>query len=118
MKQYRETFNDGFLQYGYKVTERSPTGKRIGDSFVPDGKLAYKLMSAREQDHQLAGTMNSRLDLKVKTLLPPSMESMKRKSNLKALIDQTEYDVITIDRDKTRRYLFFYLQEVGGFDGE
>ncbi|KMM38600.1 hypothetical protein [Guptibacillus hwajinpoensis] len=126
-----ETFNDGFLYYGFQSVQRSSEGKRIGETYQQKGKLAFRLMSARDQDFQLAGTMSSRLDLKVKTKLPPSaqesstipssfFESYKnlRKSNIKIRIGTMEYDVITVDFDTSRRYLFFYLQEVGGFRDE
>lgn len=113
MKPYRETFNDGFLQYGHKQTQRSATGKRIGEAvFKPDGKLAYKEMSCRDSDYQMAEIMGASLDLKVKTLCPPSLKKMN-KNKFDVVIDSIEYDVIKVDSDSSRLYLFFYLQKVG-----
>ncbi|TLS37741.1 phage head closure protein [Pseudalkalibacillus caeni] len=112
MKSYRETFNDGFLQYGHNSVQRSANGKRIGESFLAEGKLAFKEMSARESDFELAGTMGSSLDLKVKTRFPPSFRNIK-KSGLKVVIESVEYDVIKADVDRNNNYLYFYLQEVG-----
>jgi SPP1 family predicted phage head-tail adaptor len=113
MKNYRETFNDGFLQYGHKLTQRSENRKRIGESFTAEGKLAFKEMSCRDSDYQMAGLMGASLDLKVKTLYPPSFRSIK-KSKLKVIVSGAEYDVIKVDSDSAKNYLFFYLQEVGG----
>jgi SPP1 family predicted phage head-tail adaptor len=115
MKRYRETFNDGFLQYGRKVTKRSETGKRIGEVFQPEGKLAFKEMSCRDSDYQLAGLMGVSLDLKVKTPYPPFFRNIN-KSKLNVVIEGVEYDVIKADSDANKNYLYFYLQEVGVID--
>ncbi|MBC6973049.1 phage head closure protein [Bacillus sp. Xin] len=111
IKDYRETFNDGFFQYGYKKTERSENGKRIGEVFQPEGRLAYKEMSIRDSDYQIVGVLTTGLDYKVKTLYPPSFKKIN-KNKLKVLIDGIEYDVIKADSDSNKRYLFFYLQQV------
>lgn len=111
MKQHRETFNDGFLVYGQKTTERK-NGKRIGDKFEPIGRLAYKEMSCRDSDYQMAAIGSSSLDIKIKTPYPPSL--MKRnKSKLTIVIDQVEYEVLKADPDYSKSHLYFYLQEVG-----
>ncbi|SFA50937.1 phage head-tail adaptor, putative, SPP1 family [Parageobacillus thermantarcticus] len=113
VKPYRETFNDGFLSYGHKQTQRSATGKRIGEAFTEEGKLAFKEMSCRDQDYHMAGIMGASLDRKVKTLYPPSFRTIN-KNKLKVVIDNIEYDVITVDSDGM--YLYFYLQEVGAIN--
>lgn len=110
VKPYRETFNDGFLSYGHKQTQRTQNGKRIGDVFMEKGKLAFQEMSCRDQDYQMTGIMGASLDRKVKTLYPPSFRTIN-KNKLKVVINNIEYDVITVDSD--RMYLYFYLQEVG-----
>lgn len=110
--RYRETLNDGFLQYGSKQTQRSTSGKRIGDTFSAQGKLAFKEMSARESDYQLIGTLGAKLDRKVKTLYPPSFRNIN-KSKLKVVIQSVEYDVVRVDPDNGNQFLYFYLQEVG-----
>jgi hypothetical protein len=112
MKPHRETFNDGFIQYGYSKTKRSETGKKIGELFSPSGRLAYKELSCRDRDYELAGSLNSRLDRKIKTPAPPSFRNQS-KSNLKVVIEEEEFDVIEVDSDPGRRHLFFYLQKVG-----
>lgn len=112
MQPKHQTFNDGFLQYGHNLTNRSSTGKRIGESFIPKGKLAYHIMSARDEDYKYAGMMGASLDLKIMTRLPPSFRNIN-KSKLKVRIGNVEYDVLKTDRDKNGRNLYFYLQEVG-----
>lgn len=110
-KAYRETLNDGFLQYGYKKTKRSERGKRIGEEFHQEGKLAYKEMSFRDSDYRMVGVLTTGLDLKVKTLYPPSFKKIN-KNKLKVKIDEVEYDVIKVDPGSTKKYLYFYLQQV------
>lgn len=111
-----EIFNNGYLTYGHKSTKRSPTGKRIGETFIAEGKLAYKEMSCRDSDYQMVGLMDASLDLKIKTLYPPSFRNIS-KSKLKVQIDGHEFDVIKVDPDG-KEYLYFYLQEVGVIQNE
>ncbi|MFC0525779.1 phage head-tail adapter protein [Pontibacillus salicampi] len=110
-----QVFNDGFLYYGHDETQRNSTGKRIGDKFIQNGMLAYQLMDGREEDYEMANTQGNSLDLKVKTPFPPSFYNVP-KTNLKVYIEDIEYHVITVDFDRGRRFLFFYLQEVGVAD--
>ncbi|MGF3103655.1 head-tail adaptor protein [Rossellomorea sp. DUT-2] len=112
MRPHRETFNDGMMQYGYTKTTRSESGKDMGKVFSPEGKLAFKELSCRDRDYELAGALDSRLDRKIKTLSPPLFRKQSN-SNLKVAIESVEYDVIEVDSDPSRRYLFFYLQRVG-----
>ncbi|MFC6038425.1 phage head-tail adapter protein [Paenisporosarcina macmurdoensis] len=109
---YRETLNDGYLIYGKKITERTASLKKIGETFLEEGKLAFRILSARESDYQMIGAMNSSLDLKVKTLNPPKFLRIS-KNDLTVYIKNEEYDVIKADRDDDRTYLYFYLQKVG-----
>lgn len=111
-KPIHEVFNDGYLEYGHKQTQRSSTGKRIGELFTTKGQLAFKEMSCRDSDFQLVGLMGASLNLKVKTLYPPSFRQIN-KSKLKVVIAGVEYDVVNVDSDAGKNYLFFYLQEVG-----
>ncbi|MEI3605926.1 head-tail adaptor protein [Pseudogracilibacillus sp. SE30717A] len=111
MKNYRKTYNDGYLTYGTKTTKRK-NGKRIGSTFEPEGKLAFNELSIREQDYQMADMSTSKLDLKVETMYPPSFK-MKRKTKYTVVIESIEYDVIKLDTDYSKNNLYFYLQEVG-----
>jgi len=108
-----EVFNDGLLIYGHKQTQRSSTGKRIGEAFISEGTLAFKEISRRDNDFQFAGMMGASLDLKVKTQYPPSFRNVN-KAKLNVIINNIEYDVIKVDSDNLKRHLYFYLQEVGG----
>lgn len=112
-KHHKEVFNDGYLYYGHKKTTRSANKKSIGSVFTEEGKLAFKEMSARETDYTLAETLGSKLDLKVKTPYPPSFRNID-KDKLKVTIRGNEYDVIKVDPDNVNRFLYFYLQKVGG----
>lgn len=112
MRRHNDALNDGYVQYGIKETRRSGKGKRIGGQFVSQGRLAYQEMSARDEDYQLAQIMSKSLDLKIKTLYPPSLRDAK-KSKLTIVIGATEYEVLKCDPDRNRNYLYFYLQEVG-----
>ncbi|MGM9925170.1 MAG: head-tail adaptor protein [Bacillus sp. (in: firmicutes)] len=113
--RHTETFNDGYLKYGHKKSARSQTGKRTGEILTIEGKLAFQLSSMRESDFAVAGMLGAKLDMKVKTLYPPSFRTIK-KNKLKAVIDGIEYDVINVDPDNKNGHLYFYLQEVGGYD--
>jgi hypothetical protein len=110
-KPLHEVFNDGFLTYGRDATKRIE-GKRVGGQFTPEGTLAYKELSAREEDYRMADFMNASLDLKVKTMYPPPFRNIS-KTELKCVINNAKYDVIDVDRDADKRYLYFYLQKVG-----
>ncbi len=114
-KPIHNVFNDGYLTYGRTETVRSDSGKKLGELFNSSGSLAFQLMNAREEDISFANTMNTSLDLKVRTPLPPSLVK-ENKSDLKVRIDRLEYDVITVDEDSNKRFLYFYLQQIGGFD--
>lgn len=111
-QQVRETYNDGFIVYGHKETLRSGTGKRVGEDFQAVGKLAYKEVSCRDNDYQMASFMSATLDIKIKTLYPPSFRGINR-SKLKVVKDGIEFDVIKVDPDREKSCLYFYLQEVG-----
>src|SRR5699024_5141231 len=110
-KRVRKTFNDGYLEFGQRKTIRTK-GKKTGTEFRSDGKLAFNELSVREQDYQLADLSTSRIDLKVETLYPPFFKKT-RKTKMKVLIDGTEFDVIKVDSDYNKNFLYFYLQEVG-----
>lgn len=108
--------NDGFLTYGIDENIQSAKGKNIGERFNSMGRLAYQELSCRDEDYVMAQNINSSvLNLKVRTLCPPSLMKVS-KSNLKVIIDNIKYDVIKVDSDREKRYLFFYLQEVGIYE--
>lgn len=111
-KKIRDTLNDGYVAYGRRETQRSEKGKRIGEVFVAKGKLAYRELSCRESDYQMAQVMSATLDMKIQTLCPPFFKH-EQKSKLVMVKDGIEFDVIKVDTDREKMYLYFYLQEVG-----
>ncbi|MGM7637577.1 phage head closure protein [Bacillus sp. Hm123] len=111
-KRLRNTLNDGVLLYGRNTTLRSNTGKKIGTTFKQEGKLHYKEMTHREQDYRLVDALGSTLDLKVKTLYPPSFKYVQ-KTDLIIRIGDLQFEAARVDPDETRAYLYFYLQKVG-----
>lgn len=108
----RKVFNDGILIYGHNQTERSETGKKIGDVFTEEGRLHFREVSSREQDYRLVDALSSTLDLKVETRYPPHFKNVQ-KSDLIIKINKVIYEVIRVDPDETKSFLFFYLQKVG-----
>lgn len=114
LERIRETFNDGLLQFGHNETLRSPTLKRIGERFVPEGNLFFRQLSVRTDDYLQFGAMGKTLDLKVKTHLPPSLKPFDSESTIVRIIED-DYQVITFDRDS--HYLYLYLHKVGGDGG-
>lgn len=113
-KRIRKTFNDGYLHYGHRKTVRT-NGKKTGTEFISEGRLAFSELSIREQDYQVANMSTSSLDLKVETMYPPFFKRV-RKSKLKVLINDVEYDVLKVDSDYGKNFLYFYLQEVGAMN--
>lgn len=99
------------MKYGQRKTIRTE-GKKTGTKFIEEGTLAFNELSIREQDLQVASLSTSRLDLKVETLYPPFFKGI-RKSKLKVIIDDLEYDVLKVDSDYSNNFLYFYLQEAG-----
>lgn len=114
-KRIRDSLNDGFIQYGRVETRRSERGKPIGEKFMPLGRLAYQELSCRDADYEMAQTMSRVLDIKIRTLQPPTLRKSDL-SKLKVVLNGMEYDVIKADSDREKRYLYFYLQEVGAFE--
>jgi len=83
-------------------------GRKFEDAFEIEKKLFYNLMSAREQDFTLiTNVFDRKLDLKVKTYF------VRFDADLQAQIDSEIYDVIKVDRDKKKQYMYLYLQKVG-----
>lgn len=111
LKQIRETFLDGVLDYGTYQTQRSPTRKDLGKTFVSVGRLFYRKLAVRESDYLLQNQVfDQQIDLKVKTVLPPSLRTID-KQRMKVQIGADLYDIIQTDRDTS--YLYFYLHKIG-----
>lgn len=114
-ERIREVFNDGVLLYGKYKTLRSDSRKVIGKEFIKEGHLYYKEMSVRDSDYLKFGSMGSTLNMKVKTLMPPSLRRID-KASLIVRIDGDDFTIIDTDRDKN--YLYFYLHKTDGDSNE
>lgn len=110
-KPIHETFNDGYITIGETKIERNDRGKRIGEQFTAVVDLAFTIKNAREEDYELAHTLGASLDLKIKTRFPPDFQTI-RKSKFSGYIEDQFFDVIKVDWDSSKRYLYLYLQEV------
>lgn len=110
-----EVFNDGFFEYGQLITQRSSTKKAIGKVFQSEiNPIAFKYLSVRDSDYQMADTMNVQLDLKIKSYYFALNELTKSGRVIK--LDGKYYDIINTDVDADRRYIYIYLQEVKAND--
>lgn len=106
-----EVFNDGYFEYGTMKTLRSANKKAIGKEFQSEiTPVAFKYLSARDSDYQMAETMNSQLDLKIKAYYF-AINNVTRSGHVIKLNDRY-YDIINTDVDTDRRYIYLYLQEV------
>lgn len=111
----QETFNDGVLKFGSYKTIRAENRKITGKQFVELGRLFYRELSVRESDYLQFGAMGSTLDVKLKTLMPPSLRKFD-KDKLIVRIDEQDYNIITVDRDMN--YLYLYLHKMDGETNE
>lgn len=103
-------FNDGFIQ----VYEENVKKTNFGAKTNPTGldnlkfivKLAYTEMTKRLQDLEFAEANSRSLSLKVKTRL------YTISNDYKVVLNNTLYDIITVDIDRPNRVMYLYLEEV------
>ncbi|EOH96383.1 phage head closure protein [Enterococcus pallens] len=115
MDRIRETFNDGVMYYGRNKDILSDKKKIIGKEFAKEGKLFFRELSIRDQDYRVADGIGKVVDMKIKTVYPPSFKKVA-KHNLVGKIDGSIYEVFKVDHDSN--YLYFYLTKVGECSGE
>lgn len=101
-----ETLNDGVLQYGKTQPQYSSSREKIGEAFIAEGRLYFKLKSARDADNIVANGLGYRIDKKLKTHYRPELTSKH-----KVMIDGQTYDIKHLDDAKP--YMYLYLQKVG-----
>ena len=101
-----ETYTDGMLEYGAIESIFNANRKKIGEEFIPKGKLFYTQMSARDSDILQASNMGYVIDLKLKTPYRPEISSKN-----KVRIGSDLYDIQKFDY--TAEHIFLYLQRVG-----
>lgn len=105
MKKIRETFNDGVLTIVSKKPIRDEERSVIGFDEVDQYHLHFHFMSLRDEDFNLAKTINKRMSRKVKVLMHPRLKSIV-KDNVFARLDNTTYDVFHADFTKDHAYLY------------
>jgi len=101
--------------YGNMQTKRSDIGVEIGQTFVSEGTLPFRIMNARDSDYLTFQGMGSELNLKVKTPAPPSLR-LQVLNQYNVVIDNVRYKVVRGDRDQ--HYLYFYLDKIGGLSDD
>lgn len=107
-----EPLNDGVAEYGSIKTVRNKEGKKIGEEFTSLGFLFFNYASIRQGDIEFYGAKDVTVDLKIKTYFARDVQ----KSN-KIKFENEVYEVIAIDPDMKRTYMYWYLTKVGVFDG-
>ncbi|MED1382070.1 phage head-tail adapter protein [Bacillus mycoides] len=112
IKQYRKTYNDGYLIVQEMKTIRNTNKKAIGREPVEIMRLRFAELSFRETDVEVCNGLGKKLDIKVETPYPPHFKSRDVDALTIALRDQT-YSIIKTDRSKQNLYM--YLQRVGDY---
>lgn len=105
-KLKHETYTDGVLEYGSVESRFNANRKKIGEDFIPKGRLFYTQMSARDSDIMQASNMGYAIDLKLKI---PYRAEVSSKNKVR--IDKDVYDIKKFDY--TKEHIFLYLQRVG-----
>lgn len=103
-------FNDGYIQVYTELVTKTNFGAKTNarglDNLEFVVKLAYTECSKRLQDLEFAEANSRSLSLKVKTRLYPISNEAK------IVLNDTLYDVITVDTDRPNRVMYLYLEEV------
>lgn len=110
-KNNGEELNDGKLFYGTKKTLRDEKKKIVGNVFNENGYLKYKVKSFKLDDFTNYFGIESRVDIKVQVY---NVKDLSKSHLIK--IDEDYFDIIQADKDKTKRFMFLYLQKRGGLD--
>lgn len=102
------SYTDGVMKLYEKKTDRNVRG--LEDlSYL--SKLAFDEKSIRQEDVEFAMQQDKKLSIKIVTPDDGNMDTSRC-----AVIDDTIYGIIHIDRDKKNRELYFYLQEIRNID--
>ena len=100
----KDCYVDGLLYYGEIKSKIDKQARKIGEEFIELGKLFFDIMSKRDQDIELANSLQHTLDLKIKT------QKVDFKPTYKVKINDDFYDVYSMDSDSNNIYL--YLERV------
>lgn len=97
-------YNDGVAKFYKKLTEKNV---RSLDDLQYASKLAFTEKTIRQEDVEFAMQQDKKLTMKIATPDDGNMDTSRC-----VVIDHVIYGIIHIDRDKKKRELYFYLQEI------
>lgn len=101
-------YNDGVAKFYKKVTEKNVKGL---NDLEYESKLAFTEKTIRQEDVEFAMQQDKKLTMKIATPDDGNMDTSRC-----AVIENVIYGIIHIDRDKKKRELYFYLQEIRKID--
>ena len=105
-----DRLNDGRLFFGKVETKRDARGKKIGQVFVNTGEMFFSYKTIRQSDFDLYNTSEQQIELKVKSYYVPTATKTHQ-----VLLKSRLYNITAIDVDNDKRYMYWYLTEVGEF---
>lgn len=104
-------YNDGYISIYDEIPNKTDFNARKNikslDNLVFIMKLAYEECSKRQQDMQFAESNGKTLSLKLKTRYVCKVNTAH-----KVVLINTLYDIITIDYDRKKQEMYFYLEKV------
>ena len=106
-----EELNSGLLLYGTKETVRDSLGKNPKTDLTVEGRLKFKYKSIREMDYNQYYGISNKLDIKVKAYYVMNIEE----SHI-VKIDKYFFDIVKIDYDNERKYMYLYLARKRSLD--
>ena len=103
-----DRLNDGRLFFGKVETKRDARGKQSGQVFVKTGEMFFSYKTIRQSDFDLYNTSEQQIELKVKSYYVPTATKTHQ-----VLLKSRLYNITAIDVDNDKRYMYWYLTEVG-----
>ena len=101
----KNSYSDGIAEF-YKKKDIKKKVRRLYDNEYM-GFLYYDEKTRRQQDIEFAEQLGNHLELKIVTPDDGNMDT-----NRNVVIEGVIYAIIHIDRDKEKKELYFYLEEV------
>lgn len=102
------SYNDGVARFYKKITEKNV--KSLNDLEYLS-KLAFTEKAIRQEDIEFAMQQDKKVTMKIVTQDDGNMDTSRC-----VVIDNIIYGIVHIDRDKKKRELYFYLQEIRKID--
>lgn len=103
-KRQVRKYNDGVVKFYRKLTDKNVKSM---DDLEYLGKLRFEERSIRNSDVEYALQHDKKLSLKISTPDDGNMDTTRI-----AIVENIVYAIIHIDRDREKKELYFYLQEV------